>query len=53
MEDCVQALEEGAKTKIPVAVACGAVGFAVFVFVLFWNYQGKGKPMNKEINIPN
>ncbi|UTE77371.1 hypothetical protein [Rossellomorea sp. KS-H15a] len=29
------------------------IGFAVFVFVLFWNYQGKGKPMNMEINIPN
>lgn len=29
------------------------IGFTVFVFVLFWNYQGKGKPMNKEIDIPN
>ena len=29
------------------------IGLTVFVFVMFWNYQGKGKPMNKEINIPN
>ncbi len=29
--DCVKALEEGAKTTIPVAVACGAVGIVVGV----------------------
>ncbi|GAA0316447.1 TRAP transporter permease [Bacillus carboniphilus] len=31
LKDCMQALEEGAKTTIPVAVACGAVGIVVGV----------------------
>lgn len=31
MDDCIQALDEGARTSIPVAVACGAVGIVVGV----------------------
>ncbi|RWZ51416.1 TRAP transporter permease [Halobacillus fulvus] len=29
MKDCLQALEDGAKTTVPVAIACGAVGIVV------------------------